>query len=238
MNGDQLDQLSARCGLDSLTAVEKKAGPIEAREPQNCAKRLNMFAGAGFAIGDLPKRSAHYGDVPLSALYDPSLIREFAHVIRIRDQISGFRKRPQTHNRLFEVLTRLRSAMPRDVVGRKELFICRQFSVEHLDGASVRSKIVAEKRILEPHSRVLLTGRHNHGRNNVDVWHQNFEAGTQHLYQNMDITGPALDFVHLAAGMGVEAVRVESADDIAGAVAKAVAAGRPYLVEIAIEGKR
>jgi benzoylformate decarboxylase len=73
---------------------------------------------------------------------------------------------------------------------------------------------------------------------NVDVWRQNFEAGTQHPYQNMDITGPTLDFVHLAAGMGVEAVRVEKADDIAGTVAKAVAAGRPYLVEIAIEGKR
>ena len=75
-------------------------------------------------------------------------------------------------------------------------------------------------------------------KHNVDVWRQNFEAGTQHPYQNMDITGPALDFVHLAAGMGVEAVRVEKAEDIAGAVAKAVAADRPYLVEIAIEGKR
>ncbi|MHC1945450.1 thiamine pyrophosphate-binding protein [Bradyrhizobium sp. UFLA06-06] len=75
-------------------------------------------------------------------------------------------------------------------------------------------------------------------KHNVDVWRQNFEAGTQHPYQNMDINGPALDFVHLAAGMGVEAVRVEKADDIAGAVAKAVAAQRPYLVEIAIEGKR
>lgn len=75
-------------------------------------------------------------------------------------------------------------------------------------------------------------------KHNVDVWRQNFEAGTQHPYQNMDITGPTLDFVHLAAGMGVEAVRVEKADDIAGAVAKAVAAQRPYLVEIAIEGKR
>ena len=38
--------------------------------------------------------------------------------------------------------------------------------------------------------------------------------------------------------VGVEAVRVEKAEDIAGAVAKAVATGRPYLVEIAIEGKR
>ena len=75
-------------------------------------------------------------------------------------------------------------------------------------------------------------------KHNVDVWRQNFEAGTQHPYQNMDITGPALDFVHLAAGMGVEAVRVEKAEDIAGTVAKAVAADRPYLVEIAIEGKR
>jgi benzoylformate decarboxylase len=75
-------------------------------------------------------------------------------------------------------------------------------------------------------------------KHNVDVWRQNFEAGTQHPYQNMDIAGPALDFVHLAAGMGVEAVRVEKADDIADAVAKAVAAQRPYLVEIAIEGKR
>jgi benzoylformate decarboxylase len=38
--------------------------------------------------------------------------------------------------------------------------------------------------------------------------------------------------------MGVEAVRVEKADGIAPAVAAAVAASRPYLVEIAIEGKR
>ena len=45
-------------------------------------------------------------------------------------------------------------------------------------------------------------------KHNVDVWRQNFEAGTQHPYQNMDLAGPALDFVHLAAGMGVEAVRL------------------------------
>ena len=73
---------------------------------------------------------------------------------------------------------------------------------------------------------------------NVDVWRQNFEAGTQHPYQQMDLTGPALDFVRLAAGMGVEAVRVEKADDIAAALQRAIASNRPYLVEIAIEGKR
>jgi benzoylformate decarboxylase len=75
-------------------------------------------------------------------------------------------------------------------------------------------------------------------KHNVDVWRQNFEPGTQHPYQQMDLTGPALDFVQLAAGMGVEAIRVEKAADIATVVADAVAANRPYLVEIAIEGKR
>ena len=75
-------------------------------------------------------------------------------------------------------------------------------------------------------------------KHNVDVWRQNFEAGTSIPIRIWISTGPALDFVHLAAGMGVEAVRVENADDIAGAVAKAVAANQPYLVEIAIEGKR
>jgi benzoylformate decarboxylase len=75
-------------------------------------------------------------------------------------------------------------------------------------------------------------------KHNVDVWRQNFEAGTQHPYQNMDLIGPALDFVQLAGGMGVEAIRVEKAEDIATAVADAVTANKPYLVEIAIEGKR
>ena len=54
----------------------------------------------------------------------------------------------------------------------------------------------------------------------------------------MDLTGPELDFVHLAAGMGVQGTRVEAADAIASALADAVAANRPYLVEIAVEGKR
>ena len=75
-------------------------------------------------------------------------------------------------------------------------------------------------------------------KHNVDVWRQNFEAGTQHPYQQMDLTGPDLDFVHLAAGMGVEGARVESANDIASVLASAVAGNRPYLVEIAVEGKR
>lgn len=75
-------------------------------------------------------------------------------------------------------------------------------------------------------------------KHNVDVWRQNFQPGTQHPYQQMDLIGPDLDFVRMAGGMGVEAVRVEKADEIAPALAAAVATNRPYLVEIAIEGKR
>ena len=75
-------------------------------------------------------------------------------------------------------------------------------------------------------------------KHNVDVWRQNFVPNTQHPYQNMDLTSPELDFVQLAKGQGVEAVRVERAEDIAPALARAVAANKPYLVEIAVEGKR
>jgi benzoylformate decarboxylase len=75
-------------------------------------------------------------------------------------------------------------------------------------------------------------------KHNVDVWRQNFEAGTQHPYQQMDLTRPDLDFVHLAAGMGVQGTRVERAEDIARVLANAVAENRPFLVEIAVEGKR
>jgi benzoylformate decarboxylase len=75
-------------------------------------------------------------------------------------------------------------------------------------------------------------------KHNTDVWRQNFAAGTQHPYQQMDLAGPEFDFVRMAAGMGVEGVRLDKADDIAPALTKAVAANRPYLVEIAIEGKR
>jgi benzoylformate decarboxylase len=75
-------------------------------------------------------------------------------------------------------------------------------------------------------------------KHNVDVWRQNFAANTQRPYQNMDLTAPELDFVQLAAGQGVEGVRVERAEDIAPALSRAVASGKPYLVEITVEGKR
>ena len=73
---------------------------------------------------------------------------------------------------------------------------------------------------------------------NTDVWRKNFGENGANPYQNMDLVGPDLDFVQLAAGMGVAAERIDSPDDIADAVRKAMASGKPYLLEVAIEGKR
>jgi benzoylformate decarboxylase len=50
----------------------------------------------------------------------------------------------------------------------------------------------------------------------------------------MDMTDPPIDFLALAASMGVPARRVERAADIAGAVEDGIASNRPNLVEIPI----
>jgi benzoylformate decarboxylase len=50
----------------------------------------------------------------------------------------------------------------------------------------------------------------------------------------MDIVDPAIDYVALAASMGLPARRIEKAGDVAAAIADAVASGRPNLVEIVI----
>src|SRR4029079_9771328 len=88
-------------------------------------------------------------------------------------------------------------------------------------------------------------------KHNVDVWRQKFEPGTQHPYQQMDLAGPDLDFVNLAAGMVVRGPHmhsvtltsgvvsrgfsVEYSDAIASAPASAVAANQPFLIEIVVE---
>lgn len=52
----------------------------------------------------------------------------------------------------------------------------------------------------------------------------------------MDMTDPPVDFVAVAQGLGVPATRVEQGNDIRAAVAKAIASGKPVLVEVVIDG--
>lgn len=75
-------------------------------------------------------------------------------------------------------------------------------------------------------------------KHNLDIYRQRFDASADKPYPKMDLGGPDLGYVEMAAGMGVPGVRVTRAEDIAGAVSQAFAAGGPRLVEILIEGKR
>ena len=50
----------------------------------------------------------------------------------------------------------------------------------------------------------------------------------------LDLTRPALSFVDLARGMGVEGVRVETAERFAAALADALAHKGPRLIELAL----
>ena len=75
-------------------------------------------------------------------------------------------------------------------------------------------------------------------KHNLDIYRQRFETGATKPYPQMDLGGPALGFVEMAAGMGVPGVRITKPDEIEAAVTAAFSAGGPQLIEIAIEGKR
>jgi benzoylformate decarboxylase len=53
----------------------------------------------------------------------------------------------------------------------------------------------------------------------------------------MDLVSPDLGYVDLARGMGVEAMRVITPGELRPALQKALGAGRPFLIDVAIEGK-
>lgn len=54
-------------------------------------------------------------------------------------------------------------------------------------------------------------------------------------FVGMDMNDPAVDFLSVAKGFGLSAVRVEKAADIEAAVREAIASGKPSLIDIAIE---
>jgi benzoylformate decarboxylase len=53
----------------------------------------------------------------------------------------------------------------------------------------------------------------------------------------MDLVAPDLGFVDLARGMGVEALRVATPGELRPALDKALGARRPFLLDVAIEGR-
>ena len=75
-------------------------------------------------------------------------------------------------------------------------------------------------------------------KHNIDAYRARFNVASSKPYMHMDLTGPSMNFVDLAHGMGVTASRVGSAEEIKQAVSAAFASGKPYLLEVGIEGKR
>jgi acetolactate synthase-1/2/3 large subunit len=52
--------------------------------------------------------------------------------------------------------------------------------------------------------------------------------------EQLDLAGPDIDFVQIAAGLGVPAVRVDTAEDIVGALERAIAEPGPHLIEAVV----
>ena len=60
------------------------------------------------------------------------------------------------------------------------------------------------------------------------------EAPGRNAQRMLDLDQPAIDWVSLANGMGVEAARVETVDALADRLAAATAAKGPFLIELMI----
>ena len=75
-------------------------------------------------------------------------------------------------------------------------------------------------------------------KHNMDAYRQRFETGSNQPYANMDLGDPALGFVELASGFGMQATRVAQPDEFRAALVSALAAKAPYLIEVRVEGKR
>jgi benzoylformate decarboxylase len=74
-------------------------------------------------------------------------------------------------------------------------------------------------------------------KHNMDTYRQRFGAKPDRGYPNMDLVAPDLGFVELARGMGVDGARITTPGELRPALEKALAARRPFLLDVAIEGR-
>jgi benzoylformate decarboxylase len=71
---------------------------------------------------------------------------------------------------------------------------------------------------------------------NLDRYRDFFSVSGPLRYPFMDLTDPEIDFVSLAAGFGVEGVRIESPEQVGPAVDEALAKNKPYLLDVILQG--
>ncbi len=74
-------------------------------------------------------------------------------------------------------------------------------------------------------------------KHNMDTYRQRFGAKPDRGYPNMDLSSPDLGFVEIARGLGVDGMRVTTPGELGPALERALGAGRPFLLDVAIEGR-
>jgi benzoylformate decarboxylase len=74
-------------------------------------------------------------------------------------------------------------------------------------------------------------------KHNMDTYRQRFGAKPDRGYPNMDLVAPDLGFVDIARGLGVDGTRVTAPGELRLALEKALALNRPFLLDVAIEGR-
>jgi benzoylformate decarboxylase len=74
-------------------------------------------------------------------------------------------------------------------------------------------------------------------KHNMDTYRQRFGVKPDRGYPHMDLLPPDLGFVDLARGMGVAGARVTKPAELRPALEQAIAARRPFLLDVVIEGR-
>ena len=74
-------------------------------------------------------------------------------------------------------------------------------------------------------------------KHNIDVYRGRFDAESNRGYTNMELSGPNLGFVQMAAGMGISGEQVSEPEEFTSALARAIATDGPALIDVVIEGK-
>jgi benzoylformate decarboxylase len=74
-------------------------------------------------------------------------------------------------------------------------------------------------------------------KHNMDAYRQRFGAKPDRGYPHMDLGRPDLGFVDLARGMGVGGARLGKPEALRPALERALSGGRPFLLDVEIEGR-
>jgi acetolactate synthase-1/2/3 large subunit len=69
---------------------------------------------------------------------------------------------------------------------------------------------------------------------NIELERVGAQAGGPKAKSQLDLDGPGLDFVSIATGLGIPAVRIETTEELTGALERAVAEPGPHLIELVI----